>query len=420
MSITLTDFIVKRNVRAFLWALRFGEGTQGEDGYRTLFGGRLFLGVDGVYATFDDFQDHPRIRTTVTLRNGKKLTSTAAGAYQILERTWDGVCNEYGFINFEPPTQDLAAIALIAGRKALEDVVEGRIHIAVLKCNKEWASLPGSPYGQPVVTLEEFRREYEEAGGLYLNEEAQPATPQPLATSAIVLEPKLPHIASKTAEITQGSTDLGVELQQEKAMPIPAIVAALLPTLIQLVPQLTKIFGSGSEVAQRNLAAAEAVFTVAKDAIGAKNEQEVIEAIKSDPVQATAVKQAIEKNYLNIQEAGGGGIEGARAYSIAVAQQMRGTATDVPMTLMSQPAFVISMVMLGLVVMMVLVVLFPWEIFRANGGQIYTDEVRLIVVTAIIGSLSTIGAFWLGSSFASRQKDTTINTALGNRTRSTD
>jgi fluoride ion exporter CrcB/FEX len=303
---------------------------------------------------------------------------------------------------------------LIAGRKALEDVVEGRIHIAVLKCNKEWASLPGSPYGQPVVTLEEFIREYEEAGGLLMNEEAARDAP----TVPVTVQAKLPHIASKTAEITQGSTDLGVDLQQEKAMPIPAIVAALLPSLIQLVPQLTKIFGSGSEVSQRNIAAAEAVFTVAKDAIGAKNEQEVIEAIKSDPVQATAVKQAIEKNYLQIQEAGGGGIAAARDYSIAVAA-MR-TPEGQPLGLLTQPAFVISIVMLGLVVVMVIVVLFPWEIFRANGGQIYTDEVRLIVVTAIIGSLSTIGAFWLGSSFASRQKDTTINTALGNRTRSTD
>jgi len=413
-DITLTDFIVKRNVRAFLWALRYGEGTQGEEGYRTLFGGKLFLGADGIYSTFDDFADHPRTRITFTLRNGKRLTSTAAGAYQILEKTWDGVCNQYGFLNFEPPTQDLAAIALIHGRKALEDVVEGRIHIAVLKCNKEWASLPGSPYGQPVVTLEEFRREYEEAGGLFMNEDAARDAPM----VPVVVQAKMPHIASKTAEVTRGSTDLGVELQQEKAMPIPAIVAALLPSLIQLVPQLTKIFGSGSDVSQRNIAAAEAVFTVAKDAIGAKNEQEVIEAIKSDPVQATAVKQAIEKNYLQIQEAGGGGIEGARAYSMSVAA-MR-TPEGQPLGLLTQPAFVISMVMLGLVVMMVLVVLFPWEIFRENGGQIYTDEVRLIVVTAIIGSLSTIGAFWLGSSFASRQKDTTINTALGNRTRSTD
>jgi len=412
MSITLTDYIVKRNVRAFLWALRYGEGTQGEDGYRTLFGGRLFLGVDGTYGTFDDFQDHPRIRTTVTLRNGKRLTSTAAGAYQILEKTWLGLCSEYGFINFEPPTQDLAAIALIAGRKALEDVVEGRISTAVLKCNKEWASLPGSPYGQPVVTQEEFLREYEEAGGLLMNEEA---AKEPMMLPVKELPAKLPHIATKTAEIAQGNTDLGVELQQEKAMPIPAIVAALLPTLIQLVPQLTKIFGSGSEVSQRNIAAAEAVFTVAKDAIGAKNEQEVIEAIKADPVQATAVKQAIEKNYLNIQEAGAGGIAAARDYSIAVAQ-MR-TPEGQPLSLLTQPAFVISMVMLGLVVMMVLVVLFPWEILREGGGQIYTDEVRLIVVTAIIGSLSTIGAFWLGSSFASRREPPS---ALGSRTRSTD
>jgi hypothetical protein len=236
-----------------------------------------------------------------------------------------------------------------------------------------------------------------------------------LPPEAIALEPKLPPAnGSEVVEIARGKTaDIEASYIQEKQMPIPAVVAALLPTLIQLVPQLTKIFGSGSEVSNRNIAAAEAVFTVAKDAIGAKNEQEVVEAVKADPVQATIVKNAIEKNYLNIQEAGGGGIEGARAYSVAVAS-MR-TPEGQPLSLLTQPAFVISIVMLGLVVMMVLVVLFPWEIFRANGGQIYTDEVRLIVVTAIIGSLSTIGAFWLGSSFASRG-----NNASGSRTRSTD
>jgi len=416
-NITLTDYVVKRNVRAFLWAIRYGEGTQGENGYRTLFGGMLFKGADGVYGTFDDFADHPRIKTTVKLKNGKVYTSTAAGAYQIIVRTWDGVCNEYGFINFEPPTQDLAAIALIAGRKALEDVIEGRIDIAVAKCNKEWASLPGSPYGQPVVTMGEFKREYEEAGGLYLNEETQPL-PIPLPVDAIALEPKLPPAngGSDVVEIARGKeADIAASYIQEKQMPIPALVVALLPTLIQLVPQLAKIFGTGSEVSNRNIAAAEAVFTVAKDAIGAKNEQEVVEAVKADPVQATIVKNAIEKNYLNIQEAGGGGIAAARDFSIAVAQ-MR-TPEGQPLSLWTQPAFVISVVMLALVVMMVMVVLFPWEIFRPNGGQIYTDEVRLIVVTAIIGSLSTIGAFWLGSSFASRQPPPS---ALGSRTRSTD
>lgn len=404
-NITLTDYIVKRNVRAFLWALRYGEGTQGDDGYRTLFGGKLFKGADGVYGTFDDFTNHPRIRVTAHLKDGKTRTSTAAGAYQILERTWDGVCAQYGFLNFEPPTQDLAAIALIAGRGALDDVVEGRIEEAVLKCNKEWASLPGSPYGQPVVTIDDVKREYEEAGGVYRNEGTEI-----INMPAVV--PKLPPVntARLPATITRGEEP---ELAKEKHMPFPAIVAALLPSLIQLVPQLAKIFGTGSKVAERNIAAAEAVFSVAKDAIGAKNEQEVIEAIQTDPAQATAVKAAIEKNYLNIQEAGSGGIQGAREYSIAVAQ-MRGPEGE-SLSLWTQPAFVISIIILSLVVMMAFVVLFPWEIIRQGGGQIYTDEVRLIVVTAIIGSLSTIGAFWLGSSFASRQKDNTIS-SLGTRT----
>lgn len=145
-----------KNVFAFLRMLRHGEGTLSIDGYRIMFGGDRF----------DSYMDHPRVAVTRKL-GGKPITSTAAGAYQFLSRTWDGLVKQYGFKDFSPANQDLAAVALIKGRKALEDVIDGRFEQAILKCNKEWASLPGSPYGQPVVTMLKAMQVYESSGGTY-------------------------------------------------------------------------------------------------------------------------------------------------------------------------------------------------------------------------------------------------------------
>lgn len=152
--IDLLEFSSNPNVRAFLKMLRHGEGTSSEDGYRVMFGGERF----------SSFADHPRRKITKPL--GKQtITSTAAGAYQFLERTWDGLVKQYGFKDFSPDNQDLGAIALIAGRGALKDVIAGRLETAVRKTNKEWASLPESPYGQPMVTMAKARALYLQYGG---------------------------------------------------------------------------------------------------------------------------------------------------------------------------------------------------------------------------------------------------------------
>lgn len=129
------------NTQAFLSMIRIAEGTTGADGYRTLFGGQLFAG----------YEDHPRIK--VTARSGtKNITSTAAGAYQILEGTWNGVKSKLNLPDFSPESQDMAAVELIRRRGALGDVIAGRFGAAVKKCASEWASLPGSPYGQPTIS----------------------------------------------------------------------------------------------------------------------------------------------------------------------------------------------------------------------------------------------------------------------------
>ena len=146
----------EQNVQAFLMMIRTAEGTAGPNGYRTLFGGGLF----------DSFADHPRRALTFNLA-GKPLTSTAAGAYQFLSTTWDDARRALGLVDFSPENQDRAAVWLIGRRRALDDVRAGRFEDAVSKCAREWASLPGSPYGQPLKTVAQVRAAYENAGGSY-------------------------------------------------------------------------------------------------------------------------------------------------------------------------------------------------------------------------------------------------------------
>lgn len=126
------------NVRAFLSLIRTGEGTADSGGYNRIFGGGMF----------SDFSDHPRV--FVPFGN---TSSSAAGAYQILSRTWDEMATKYSLTDFSPLSQDIAAVGLIKRRGALGDVLNGRFGSAVEKCNKEWASLPGSPYGQPTMNM---------------------------------------------------------------------------------------------------------------------------------------------------------------------------------------------------------------------------------------------------------------------------
>ncbi|AVV38622.1 MULTISPECIES: glycoside hydrolase family 24 protein [Pantoea] len=144
-------------LRAFLRMIRIGEGTIQEDGYRTMFTG----------AKFTDFSRHPNIRHEA---NG--VVSTAAGAYQFLYGTWRNLQHRFSLSDFGQSNQDLGCIALIAGRKALEAVMEGKISDAIHLCRVEWASLPGSPHGQPTANKQMIMKKYED----YLAEEKQGKT----------------------------------------------------------------------------------------------------------------------------------------------------------------------------------------------------------------------------------------------------
>ena len=144
------DKLNNKNVIAFLKTIRIGEGTQGANGYRTMYGGSLF----------NSYAEHPNKKITAGA-----YTSTAAGAYQFLYSTWNECKKALNLTDFTPLSQDKAAVYLIERRGALNDVINGNFTAAVNKTNKEWASLPNSPYGQPTVKMADIIKKYKEYGG---------------------------------------------------------------------------------------------------------------------------------------------------------------------------------------------------------------------------------------------------------------
>lgn len=136
----LEQYAKNPNVRKFLDLISYTEGTQG-NGYRTAFGG----------GRLNSLNDHPRYSKSFKQLNGKTNTTSAAGRYQFLKSTWDGVARQYGLRDFSPHSQDLGAIALLIGRGALAPLLKGDWQTAVRKSGREWASLPTAPasYSQP-------------------------------------------------------------------------------------------------------------------------------------------------------------------------------------------------------------------------------------------------------------------------------
>ena len=157
------------NTAAFLRVIRAAEGTAGANGYRMLFGGRLF----------DSYADHPRQAVQFTDGEGRTLWTSAAGAYQFMAvsplpggkstrvDTWDRVRARLGLVDFSPASQDAAALQLIDDAGALNDVRAGRFEQAIAKVRRIWASLPGAGYGQGERSLSFLRSAYLTAGGAF-------------------------------------------------------------------------------------------------------------------------------------------------------------------------------------------------------------------------------------------------------------
>jgi|GEM_PF-1509440 len=159
-------------VRQFLDLIAHTEGTEG-NGYRTAFGG----------GRLGSLNDHPRYMKSFTQQNGKTNKTSAAGRYQFLSSTWDGVARQYGLNDFSPRNQDLGAVALLAQNGALGDILKGDMTGAVRKSGRTWASLPTAPasYSQPTKSWKTVNKFL---GGDYQPSQQQPQADPRLSMSA--------------------------------------------------------------------------------------------------------------------------------------------------------------------------------------------------------------------------------------------
>ena len=229
-----------QNVRAFLAVIDLGEhGPNAEslDRYRTIYGGEKFDAPPW---------EHPRRKV-----KAGEWTSSAAGRGQFLAATWDGLLKQYGFPDFSPACQDEAMVALIIGRGALEDVLAGRLEAALAKCSKEWASLPGSPYGQPTITLDDARWRYLARGGQLSGTPG--FNPDTLATE---------HYGEAVTESTIQPIPSADQQEARFMDPLTALslISTVGPYIVNLIPQVKKLFDPAVPVAERNVGAAVAVL----------------------------------------------------------------------------------------------------------------------------------------------------------------
>ena len=138
--------VVPSKHRALLDTIAYTEGTRGrgKDGYNVTF----------AYRYFSSCAKHPNMRVC-----SGRYCSTAAGRYQFLKTTWDGL----GMPTFTPDNQDKGAMKLVSRRGVT--AATGRAMTATEFTNAmnrlsyEWASLPPGRYGQPVYSMTATRRE---------------------------------------------------------------------------------------------------------------------------------------------------------------------------------------------------------------------------------------------------------------------
>ncbi|RSN88710.1 glycoside hydrolase family 24 protein [Acinetobacter nosocomialis] len=124
------------NARKMLDLIAAAEGVK--YGYNTLFGNQRI----------DNLSAHPNIKKPFKQTDGQVKYTTAAGRYQFLKDTWNGLARQYGIKDFSPQSQDFGALALLAQNGALPYVLKGDFNTAIKKSGSTWASLPTSPYAQ--------------------------------------------------------------------------------------------------------------------------------------------------------------------------------------------------------------------------------------------------------------------------------
>jgi lysozyme len=167
----------------------------------------------------------------------------------------------------------------------------------------------------------------------------------------------------------------------KESTPVLPVLGALLPTIIGMIPQLTKVFTDGTSVTDRNIVVAQKVGELIVDATQATNLQDAVETMQRDPEALQAATAAVQSQMYDLVEAGGGGIAGARAFS---------TSSDGKF--FYSPAFWVTVLLMPLLYGTV------WIALTSESG--FSNEVRAAIASAVVtGILGAVVGFWLGSSF---------------------
>lgn len=180
--------------------------------------------------------------------------------------------------------------------------------------------------------------------------------------------------------------------KKESIMPIPAILAALLPVLANAVPELAKIIKPGSESAEKNAAVATKVFEVAQQALGATNAQQVAEQVQSDPKAAQIVRDAVREQWftlsdlMQVHEADESSRVAAADRNIALSKETGGRW----LWLVGAVAATIIVASYGIV----------WLVLTRDS---FSDETRaLLLGQVVILGFGTVVSFLFGSSLTSK------------------
>lgn len=165
------------------------------------------------YHSFDDLSKHPNKRVRFNKRGDK---STAAGAYQLINRTWQDQAKKQGLEDFSLDNQKRAAVGVLKETGALDALMNGDIDKAKQRAARAWASIPGSTIGEATGQRAKFNPRAEKI----LADVSQPTT---------VAETKKP--APARAAKRQETVGLSPELARQitSALPIGAAQAGELP-----------------------------------------------------------------------------------------------------------------------------------------------------------------------------------------------
>jgi muramidase (phage lysozyme) len=293
------------NVRAFLHAIQEGEVYKQfrhtPDAYRQLFGGALT----------DSLARHPRR----AMQSPWGWTS-AAGAYQamcavpgkVTVDTWGDFCRDMQStaedMPFDAETQDLFAVWCLRRRGALKHVIDGEFDAAVAKCVKEWASFPGSPYGQPTVTLEQLRACYSRFGGTFALSEllTQPAAPiedhSPTNLPPVQLETPMPESPSFDWSMLAKAGGAIASIFN------PAIGLAITALSPLLQEKITKTIGKHTDdpkvAAEIGKSLSDAVMETTKLVTGRSDELEAVAIMRKDPALVAKVEAAVTSKLAEI------------------------------------------------------------------------------------------------------------------------